>query len=88
MFSFWLVLKIAVRGLYVGAGLKLFNIQADEIQCKIARAFIGSAGVSYSLAGNEALSSVAAMCLLSTTKKQSVAFVPGLCQVAKISILR
>lgn len=88
MFSFWLVQKITVAGLCIGAGLKLFNIRMDEIQCKIARAFIGSAGVRYSLTGNEAFSSVAAMRLQSTAKKQSMAFEPGLCQVAKISILR
>lgn len=47
MFSFWLALKIAVTGLYVGTGLKLFNTQTGEIQCKIAKAFIGSAGVGF-----------------------------------------
>lgn len=58
VFSFWLALKIAVTGLYIGTGLKLFDTWTDEIQCKIARAFVGTAGVGFSLTGNEALSSL------------------------------
>lgn len=57
MFSFWLALEIAGAGLYIGTQLKLFNTCTDEIQCQIARAFIGNSGVEFSLGGIETFSS-------------------------------
>lgn len=44
-------------GLYIGTRLRLFNTCTDEIQCQIARAFIGSSGVEFSLGDNETFSS-------------------------------
>lgn len=57
VFSFWLSLEIAGAGPYIGTRLKLFNTCTDEIQCHIARAFIGSSGAEFSLSGNEPFSS-------------------------------